>query len=365
MKKIKVGILGATGMVGQNYLRLLDNHQWFEVKYLAASNNSAGKRYSDAVKNRWLMEENIPEKFKNIIVRDVRSYDSIPNDIKLFFSAIDLENQETTKDLEFSYAKKGFAIVSNSSANRLTEDVPIIVPEINPQHSKIISFQQQKRSFPKTGFVVSKPNCSIQSYLIAIHALEKLGYPISNIHITTLQALSGAGSKGINDKNWRYNIIPYIEGEEKKTENETLKILGNLKNDKIVTKSNLDICATCIRVPVINGHTAVVSIKFKSLIPNKNEILEIWNKFNPKIKDYHLPSYPETPIVYKYNNDRPQVKLDVNNESGMAITIGRLEKTKFFDFKFIGLSHNTIRGAAGGAILTAELLVKDEYIKYD
>ena len=363
MNKIKVGILGATGMVGQNYLRLLQNHPWFKVVDLGASSNSAGKTYSEVVSEKWLMDEEIPEKYENYIVRDVQNFDDIPTDVQLFFSALDLENKESTRNFEFSYAEKGYAVVSNSSANRWTDDVPMIIPEINPHHAEIISSQQLNKNLPKTGFVAVKPNCSIQSYLIGLVALQKAGFSVKDVQVTTLQALSGAGAKGITNPEWRENVIPFIGGEEEKTEQEPLKILGKIESGKFKKSDELNISATCTRVPVIDGHSAVVHINFESNVPTQEEIIQIWKEFKSEISELNLPSAPNPAIIYHSESDRPQVKADVDNGNGLAVTFGRLEKDKFFDYKFIGLSHNTVRGAAGGAILTAELLVKKGFIK--
>ncbi len=362
MNKIKVGILGATGMVGQNYLCLLKNHPWFEVVDLAASTNSAGKTYKEVVLQKWLMDEDIPEKYSSFIIRDVQNFEDISKDVQLFFSALDLEDKESTRNFEFNYAENGYAIVSNSSANRWTYDVPMIIPEINPNHVEIIYSQQQGRNLPQTGFVVVKPNCSIQSYLIGLFALQKANFYVKDVQVTTLQALSGAGSKGIKNPDWRENVIPYISGEEEKTEKEPLKILGKINSGKIQKSETLNISASCTRVPVINGHSAVVHINFKKNIPTKEEIIQIWNEYIPEINSLNLPSAPRPPIIYNSNSNHPQVKADVNNGNGMAVTFGRLNYDKFFDYKFIGLSNNIVRGAAGGAILTAELLVKKGFI---
>lgn len=364
MNKIKVGILGATGMVGQNYLRLLQNHPWFEVVDLGASSNSAGKTYKDAVFKKWLMDEKIPKKYESYIVRDVQNFDDISDDIPLFFSALDLKDKQSTSNFEFSYAERGYAVVSNSSANRWTDDVPMIIPEINPHHTDIISLQRENRNFSKSGFVAVKPNCSIQSYLIGLVALRKAGYPVKDVQVITLQALSGAGAKGIINMDWRENVIPYIRGEEDKTEQEPLKILGKIESGKFKKSDELNISAICTRIPVIDGHSAVVHINFKNQIPTIDEIIGIWNNFNTEIDELNLPFAPKPSIIYNSNSDRPQVKADVDNGNGMAVTFGRLEKDKFFDYKFFGLSHNTVRGAAGGAILTAELLVKKGFIKH-
>ena len=360
--KISVGILGATGVVGQNYLRLLANHPWFEIKDLAASSRSAGNTYEEAVGERWLMDSPMPEAFKNIPVRDVTDYASIPNDVKLFFSATELGNKQITRDFEFAYASKGYPVVSNSSANRWTEDVPMVVPEINGDHLEILKSQQKNRKFPDSGFVAVKPNCSVQSYLVAIHALREAGYPVKEILVNTLQALSGAGYRGLTSPDMQGTVNPLIPGEEEKTEREPLKILGTAIEGGIVLDQSIKMSALCTRVPVIDGHTALVYLNFAKEVPSIEKIKEIWSTFIADPQTLSLPSAPQSPILVMAEDDRPQVKLDVNNGKGMAVTIGRLEEDKFFDIRFVALSHNTIRGAAGGAILSAELLVEKGYI---
>jgi len=361
--KIAVGILGATGVVGQNYLRLLADHPWFEIKDLAASSRSAGNTYEQAVGERWLMDSPMPEKFKNIPVRDVTDYASIPNDVKLFFSATELGDKQATRDFEFAYAEQGYPVVSNSSANRWTSDVPMVIPEINGDHLEILQIQQKNRKFPDSGFVAVKPNCSVQSYLVAIHALREAGYPIKEILVNTLQALSGAGYRGLTAPEMQDTVNPLIPGEEEKTEREPSKILGRIDRDAIVPDDSIKISAFCTRVPVVDGHTALVYLNFSEAVPTIAEIKDIWSKYSAEPQSKQLPSAPQPPILVMEETDRPQVKLDVDNGNGMAITIGRLEEDKFFDIRFVALSHNTVRGAAGGAILTAELLVNNGYIK--
>ena len=363
MNKIPVGVLGATGMVGQNYLRLLNNHPWFEVVDIAASERSANKLYEEAVSERWLMQTKIPEKIKDLTVRNVAEFDSIPNNVKLFFSAAETPDKTDTKNLEFAYAELGFPVISNSSANRWTSDVPIIIPEINPDHADIFSIQQKNKNLPHTGFVAVKPNCSIQSYLVALAALENEGFGIDKVQVVTMQALSGAGAKGVTNLEWRETVIPFISGEEAKTEKEPLKILGKLTKSRIENAETPAFSAVCTRVPVVDGHTAVVQVSFKESKPSIKDIKRIWKNFRGEPQILKLPSAPKKPIIFLDEPDRPQVKLDANSENGMAVTIGRLEEDKFFDYRFVGLSHNTTRGAAGGAILTAELLLEKGFIR--
>ncbi|MBC8192437.1 MAG: aspartate-semialdehyde dehydrogenase [Candidatus Marinimicrobia bacterium] len=362
MIKIAVGVLGATGVVGQNYVRLLTNHPWFEIKDLAASPRSAGKTYGEAVGERWLMETPMPEGLKNMPVRDVTDYGTIPGDIKLFFSATELEDKQATRDFEFAYASKGYPVVSNSSANRWTPDVPMIIPEINGDHLEILPIQQKNRNFPRTGFVAVKPNCSVQSYLVAIHALREAGYPVEEVLVNTLQALSGAGYKGLTEPERRITVNPLIPGEEEKTEKEPSKILGLFEDNQIIPDYSMDMSALCTRVPVVDGHTALVYLNFAEEIPALETIKKIWSEFTAEPQSLGLPSAPMPPILVMEEEDRPQVHLDVNNGDGMAVTIGRLAEDKFFDIRFVALSHNTIRGAAGGAILTAELLVEKGFV---
>ena len=363
MQKIQIGILGATGVVGQNYIKLLRDHPWFDIVDVAASERSAGKTYAEAVAGKWLMDIEIPAHIASKKVRDVRDYQSIPASVKLFFSATELDDKQATRDFEFTYAGKGYPVVSNSSANRWTSDVPMIIPEINPEHLEIIAAQQQTRELPPSGFVTVKPNCSIQSYLVAIHALRKAGYPVKQVQVNTLQALSGAGYKGLTSEAMRDNVIPYISGEEEKTEREPSKILGAVKGTWIIPDASIQMSALCTRVPVRDGHTALVQLNFTRESPSLETIREIWQSFRGEPQEWVLPTAPDPAIIVKDELDRPQVKLDVNNGNGMAVTIGRLEQDKYFDIRFVALSHNTVRGAAGGAILTAELLVNKGYVK--
>jgi aspartate-semialdehyde dehydrogenase len=359
-KKIKVGIIGATGMVGQNYLRLLDNHPWFEVTYLAASPNSAGKKYSEAVAGRWHMRTDIPEKYKNIMVEDAGLVDKAIGKCSLIFSAVEMDKAAILAT-EAEYANKGFAVVSNNSAYRGADDVPVMVPEINPDHLSIIPDQQKKHGWNK-GFLVVKPNCSIQSYMIPIYALMKAGYTIDKMILTTLQALSGAGYPGPAAIDLVDNTIPFISGEEEKSEIEPRKILGKVKNGKILADESIKISAHCNRVPVTDGHTACVSLSFAGKKPELDEILNIWKHFSSLPQELKLPSAPIPAIVYRDEVNRPQAQKDRDAGNGMAITVGRLRKCNVFDIRFVGLHHNTVRGAAGGSILTAELLKAKGYV---
>jgi len=359
---INVSVLGATGMVGQNYVQLLAEHPWFNIVDVAASPGSAGKTYAEAVEGRWYFDTDIPESIAGLTVRDVRELEVIPTEVSCIFSAMDLPQKSDTRDLEFEYAAKGYPFISNSSANRWTEDVPIFIPEINHSHTDMVAIQRKNRGLDG-GFVISKPNCSIQSYLTPIHALEQAGYPLKQLIITTLQALSGGGYKTIHDEEMVKNVIPNIGGEEFKTENEPLKVMGSIGSQGIINDEHIKISATCTRVPVLDGHTASVNMYFAEKVPSKKQILEIWEGFRSLPQELDLPFAPIQPIIYVDDEMRPQPRTDVMNDKGMAVTVGRLREDTVFDYKFVALSHNTIRGAAGGAILSAELLVKKGFIK--
>ncbi len=361
-KKIKVSVLGATGMVGQRFITLLEKHPWFEIIDVAASKSSENKSYYEAVKNKWVLNKPIPEFAKKFILRHVEDFEKIPKKVEIVFSAIDLSQKKDTRNLEIKYAKHGYALISTSSASRKLKKVPMIIPEINHDHLKIIKYQQKFYNLPKSGFICVKPNCSIQSYIFAIDALEKANYKIKKIQATTLQALSGAGYKAMKDKNLKQNVIPFIKNEEEKTEIEPLKIFGSIKRGSILNSNRIKINATCTRVPVIDGHTAIVHISFKNKIPSLKKFKKILTSYSSLPQILKLPSAPLKPIHLLDNLDRPQPKIDINLDKGMALSIGRIEKDPFFDIRFIGLSHNTLRGAAGGAILNAELIVKGNYI---
>ncbi len=356
-EKLKVGILGATGMVGQRFISLLDNHPWFEVTVLAASARSAGKTYAEAVGEGWKIENPMPEAVKNIVVKNVADVKDVVKDVDFVFSAVNMSKDEI-KAIEEEYAKTETPVVSNNSAHRWTKDVPMIVPEINPEHLSIIE-EQKKRLGTKKGFIVVKPNCSIQSYAPELTAL--LEFEPTEVVATTYQAISGAGK---TFKDWPEildNVIPYIGGEEEKSEQEPLRIWGHVENGEIV-KAELPVITTqCLRVPVTNGHTAAVFVNFKKK-PTKEQILEKWANFKGLPQELELPSAPEHFITYFEEDDRPQPKLDRDSEKGMGVFAGRLREDSLFDWKFVGMSHNTKRGAAGGAVLTAELLYKKGYI---
>jgi len=354
MDKAKVGILGATGMIGQTYIKLLENHPWFEVSYVAASPRSSGMRYSEAVEGRWHMQTGIPAKVGQLTVEDANIVDKAFGRCNFVFSALELEKQ-AIKDLENRYAENDIPVVSNSSAHRWTEDVPMLIPEINFNHLNMITIQKKNHGWKK-GFVVVKPNCSIQSYLLPIYALEKQEFQVSRILVTTLQALSGAGYPGPSSFDMVDNVLPHIGGEEEKSEKEPLKILGRIENNKFVNYESMKISAHCNRVPVLDGHTACVSIEFNGRKPSKEQIIHTWREFNSLPQELKLPFAPEQPIIYRDEEDRPQPRIDRDNEKGMAVTVGRLRECNVLDFRFVGLSHNTIRGAAGGGILNAELL---------
>ncbi len=354
-KKLKVGVIGATGMIGQNYLRLLSRHPWFEVVYLAASPNSAGKKYADAVAGRWHMKEDIPDEFRDVVVEDAGNVSKAIGKCRLIFSAVEMEKKAILA-LEEEYAGRGFAVVSNNSAHRNTEDVPVMVPEINHSHLDIIPQQQKKRGW-KQGFIVVKPNCSIQSFMLPLYALLKSGYPVDRMIVTTMQAVSGAGYPGPASIDMIDNVLPYISGEEEKSEVEPAKILGRIESGRVVPDESIRISAHCNRVAVSDGHTACVSLKFSGKKPEIDEIIGIWRNFTSLPQELKLPSAPVPPIIYLDEIDRPQPRKDRDAGGGMAVTVGRLRECNVFDYRFVGLHHNTVRGAAGGSILTAELLI--------
>ncbi len=357
MNKIPVAVLGATGMVGQRFITLLKNHPFFEVVVLAASPRSAGKPYSEAVEGRWYMKEPISENVANLIVQAVQEdLDKIVPQIKIAFCALDMPKEEIRK-IEEEYAAKGVAVVSNNSAHRWTGDVPMILPEVNPEHLDLIKVQRKNRGW-RSGLIIVKPNCSIQSYVPLLAPLMK--FKLLKVVVTTFQAVSGAGKTLESWQEMKDNVIPFISGEEEKSEKEPLKIWGILNKGQIELADGIKISTTCVRVPITDGHMASVSVSFETK-PTKDQILESWKNFDPLL-GLELPSAPHPFITYFEDEDRPQTALDREIENGMGISAGRLREDNIFDFKFIGLSHNTIRGAAGGAILTAELLVSKGYI---
>jgi aspartate-semialdehyde dehydrogenase len=353
-RKIQVGILGATGMIGQNYIRLLSDHPWFEISYLAASPKSAGMSYFDAVKGRWHMNSSIPDRIGNMTVFDASAVTNALNKCELVFSAVEMEKNAIAA-LETEYASYGFAVISNNSSHRFTSDVPMVIPEINYSHLDIIPIQRKNRDWRK-GLLAVKSNCSIQSYMTPLYALLRAGYNVDKMFVTTLQALSGAGYPGPSGLDILDNIVPFIKGEEEKSEKEPLKVLGKIEGNQIVSDSSLKITAHCNRVPVINGHTACVSIGFNGKKPCVDEIISIWKNFKSIPQELKLPSAPEHPIIYREEENRPQPQKDRDLEKAMAVTTGRLRTCNLLDFRFVGLHHNTVRGAAGGAILTAELI---------
>ncbi|MGN0750381.1 MAG: aspartate-semialdehyde dehydrogenase [Treponema sp.] len=358
MNKIKVGVLGATGMVGQRYIKLLENHPWFEVTYVAASPRSAGQLYKDAVKNRWLIGENIPAGVADLMVEDANLAEKALGKCQFVFSALELPKKEDIKNLESAYAAEGIPVVSNASANRWTDDVPMLVPEINFAHLDVIVEQKKHHGWNK-GFIAVKPNCSLQTYMMPLHALIQAGYPVKRMIVTTLQATSGAGYPGVPSFDMIDNIVPFIGGEEEKTEKECLKILGTVKDGKIENAAGPVVSSTCTRVPVVDGHTACVSLEFDlpdDKKPSLEEIERVWTSYTSVPQELNLPSAPEHPIVVRHEDNRPQPRRDRETEKGMACVIGRLRPCNVFDVKFVALSHNTKRGAALGGILNAELL---------
>jgi aspartate-semialdehyde dehydrogenase len=359
-QKIQVGILGATGMVGQNFIRLLANHPWFEVTYLAASPKSAGQTYLEAVSGRWHMSTMIPESIGKIVVQDASNIAGAKGKCQLVFSAVEMEKDAITA-LELAYAAEGFAVVSNNSPHRWTPDVPMVIPEINHGHLDIIPLQRKSRGWSK-GLLAVKSNCSIQSYMTPIYAMIKAGYKIDKMFITTLQALSGAGYPGPSAYDIVDNIVPYIGGEEEKSEKEPLKVLGKIDGSQIVPESSIKITAHCNRVPVINGHTACVSVGFDGKKPSVDEVLALWKNFRSVPQELNLPSAPVQPIIYREEANRPQPQKDRDLDKAMAVVTGRLRGCNLLDLRFVGLHHNTVRGAAGGAILTAELIKAKGYI---
>jgi aspartate-semialdehyde dehydrogenase len=354
----KVGIVGATGMVGQRFITLLDKHPWFHITALAASAKSAGKTYKEAVEGRWAMTTPMPSSVENLVVYDATAdIDKITEMVDFVFCAVDMKKDEI-RALEEAYAKRECPVMSNNSAHRGTEDVPMIIPEINAQHAEIIK-AQRARLGTKKGFVAVKSNCSLQSYVPAVHPLMKFG--VTKVLATTYQAISGAGKTFERWPEMIDNVIPFIGGEEEKSEKEPLKIWGHIEDGKIVPATAPSITTQCIRVPVSDGHTAAVFVSFEHK-PTKEEILKCWAEFSGEPQKLNLPSAPKQFLHYFTEDDRPQAKLDRNLEGGMAVSIGRLRPDTQYDYKFVCLSHNTLRGAAGGAVLMAELLAAKGYL---
>ncbi|GMO33640.1 MAG: aspartate-semialdehyde dehydrogenase [Termitinemataceae bacterium] len=364
--KIPVGILGATGMVGQNYIALLENHPWFEVRYVAASARSAGSSYGEAMNGRWHLRVAPPCGVQNLMIEDALNIDKARaaverGDLAFVFSALEMGKEEILT-LEDAYAAAGIPVVSNASANRWTEDVPMLIAEVNPDHADIIPAQQAARGW-KNGFIAVKPNCSIQSYMTPIWALLQAGYEVKRLIVTTMQAVSGAGYPGVPSLDVIDNVVPYIGGEEEKSELEPLKIFGKIEGGKIIKSEAPLISAHCNRVPVINGHTVTVSLEFGAKKPAIDDVKNIWRKFRALPQELNLPMAPVQPIIVREETNRPQPGMDRDIDKGMAVSVGRIRPCNIFDLRFVGLSHNTVRGAAGGGILNAELLKAKGYIK--
>ncbi len=357
-RKLRVGVLGATGMVGQRFIALLENHPWYEVVTVAASPRSAGKTYEDAVAGRWKMTTPMPESVKKLIVMNVNEVEKVAASVDFVFSAVDMTKDEI-RAIEEAYAKTETPVVSNNSAHRWTPDVPMVVPEINPEHFDVIKFQKERLGTTR-GFIAVKPNCSIQSYAPVLTAWKE--FEPYEVVATTYQAISGAGKTFKDWPEMEGNIIPYIGGEEEKSEQEPLRLWGKIEDGVIVKAQEPKITCQCIRVPVLNGHTAAVFVKFRKK-PTKEELIDRMVNFKGLPQELELPSAPKQFIQYLEEDNRPQVSLDVDFENGMGVSIGRLREDSIYDYKFVGLSHNTVRGAAGGAVLCAELLTAKGYIK--
>jgi aspartate-semialdehyde dehydrogenase len=357
-RKLKTGILGATGMVGQRFIALLENHPYFDVTLVAASANSAYKSYEEAVSGRWMMSSPIPAGVKKLQVKNASDVESICREVDFVFCAVDMPKEEILK-LEESYARCGTPVVSNNSAARGVADVPMLIPEINHGHLEVIE-AQKKRLGTKTGFIVVKPNCSLQSYVPALAPLGEFGP--EKVVACTYQAISGAGKTFTSWPEMVDNVIPFIKGEEEKSENEPMKIWGKVQDGKIVNATQPQITTQCIRIPVSDGHMAAVYVSFKQK-PSRTAILECWKNYTSKPQQMKLPSAPVPFLTYFEDDSRPQTKIDREAGKGMGVTIGRLREDKLFDYKFVCLSHNTVRGAAGGAVLIAELLYKENYFK--
>ncbi|MBR2446658.1 MAG: aspartate-semialdehyde dehydrogenase [Clostridia bacterium] len=356
MEKCKVGVIGATGMVGQRFLTLLENHPYFEVTALVASPRNAGKTYEQALDGRWKMTTPLPEKYKNMTIISSQDIETVKSLVSFVFCAVNMKKDEV-KALEEAYAKAEIPVVSNNSAHRWTPDVPMIIPEVNAEHLAVIE-AQKKRLGTKRGFIAVKPNCSIQGYVPALTALKDFG--IKEMVVTTYQAISGAGKTFNEWPEMIDNIIPFIGGEEEKSEQEPLRIWGKVENGEIVKAEGPVITSQCIRVPVTDGHMAAVFVKFENK-PDKDVILERWKSFSGKPQELGLPSAPAQFITYMEEDNRPQTKLDRDIYGGMGVTVGRLREDTIYDYKFVALAHNTLRGAAGGALLSAELLYKLGY----
>ena len=357
MQKLKVGIIGATGMVGQRFITLLYNHPYFEIKMLIAGPRSAGKSYAEAVEGRWKMKTPIPQDIAEMTVVSSEDVEQVAKSVDFVFCAVNMPKADTLA-LEERYAKAELPVVSNNSANRWTPDVPMVIPEVNPEHLSVIEAQRERLG-TKRGFIAVKPNCSIQSYVGALTPLRKYG--IREVVATTYQAISGAGKTFNEWPEMIDNVIPYIGGEEEKSEKEPLRVWGEVKGGAVVPATEPLITTQCIRVPVTDGHMAAVFVRFENK-PTKEQILRDWAEFRGRAQELDLPLAPEQFITYFEEDNRPQTKLDRDIYGGMGVTVGRLREDTLFDYKFVGLSHNTLRGAAGGAVLIAELLYREGYI---
>ena len=358
MKQFNVGIIGATGMVGQRFATLLENHPWFHVKVLAASPRSAGRTYKEAVGARWCMQKPMPKAMEDMIIKDATAdIEAIAKEVDFVFCAVDMKKDEI-RALEEAYAKAECPVISNNSAHRFTKDVPMIVPELNADHAAIIPAQRKRRG-TKRGFIAVKSNCSLQSYVPALFPLSKFG--IERVLVCTYQAISGAGKTLENCPEIIDNVIPYIGGEEEKSEREPLKLWGKIVGDEIVPATEPAFTAQCLRVPVSDGHMGAVFVDFKNK-PSKEEMIDIWTKFSGRAQELNLPSAPKQFLHYFTEDNLPQTKLQRDLEGGMAVSIGRLREDTQYDYKFVCLSHNTLRGAAGGAVLMAELLAAEGYL---
>lgn len=356
-EKLKAGILGATGTVGQRFVSLLADHPWFDIAALAASERSAGKTYEDALSGRWTMDIPIPERLRTMPVQNVRDVETISRQVDFVFSAVNMPKEEI-KVIEESYAKHEIPVVSNNSAHRWTPDVPMILPELNPHHTRLIS-EQRKRLGVQRGFIVVKPNCSIQSYTPVLSAWRE--FEPCEVVATTYQAISGAGKTFDTWPEMIGNVMPYIAGEEEKSEQEPLRIWGSVVNGRIVPATEPKITCQCIRIPILHGHTAAVFVKFRQK-PSKEQLIQKLREFQGEPQLLKLPSAPKQFIQYLDGDNRPQISLDVDYEKGMGISVGRLRPDSIYDWKFVGLSHNTLRGAAGGSVLCAELLAAKGYM---
>lgn len=355
-QKIRVGVLGGTGMVGQQYIQLLHNHPWFEVSYIAASSASAGKTYAEAVSGRWFARGDIPEPAKSITVCSIDQLERCKKSCEFVFSALDTA---VAHEWEETYAGAGIPVVSNASAHRNTPDVPMIIPEINPEHLRMIAIQKKNRGWDR-GFIVVKPNCSIQSYVAPLYVLHKM-HRLKKVCVTTMQSISGAGHPGVSSYDILDNIIPFIGGEEQKSEQEPKKIFATMGSSGFVHDESFVISAHCNRVPTIDGHMACVSFECEKR-PDREEILTAWRGFSGAPQELNLPLAPRNPILYRTEDNRPQTRLDRDTDKGMAVTVGRLREDPVLQWKFVGLSHNTLRGAAGGGVLIAELLHAQKFI---